>query len=122
MKKNPAAVALGRRGGKVGGKSTSPAKQAAVRANVAKARDAKKLKFAQHLELDIFYAKLGKRPKCGRCQKFHTKKQLNICDDGIASGDQRDYVSKSKKSALDRQPDLLADMAKSLKVEGFRKS
>jgi hypothetical protein len=32
-KKNVHAVALGRRGGKVGGKSTSPAKQAAARRN-----------------------------------------------------------------------------------------
>jgi len=34
--KHPAAVALGRRGGKVGGRSTSAAKQAAARANGAK--------------------------------------------------------------------------------------
>lgn len=36
QKKNLAAVALGRRGGKVGGKSTSEAKREAVRANGAK--------------------------------------------------------------------------------------
>lgn len=34
--KNPHAVALGRKGGRVGGLSTSPAKQAAARANGAK--------------------------------------------------------------------------------------
>jgi len=33
MAKNRAAVSLGRRGGKVGGKSTSAAKQAAAREN-----------------------------------------------------------------------------------------
>jgi len=32
-RKNPHAVALGRKGGKVGGKSTSPAKAAASRLN-----------------------------------------------------------------------------------------
>lgn len=42
MPKNPNAVALGRRGGKIGGKATSPAKLAAVRLNVAKARKVKK--------------------------------------------------------------------------------
>lgn len=33
MKKNPHAVALGRRGGKVGGLATTPAKQKAAREN-----------------------------------------------------------------------------------------
>jgi hypothetical protein len=37
-RKNPAAVALGRKGGKVGGLSRSPAKIAAGRKNAAKAR------------------------------------------------------------------------------------
>lgn len=36
MKKNPAAVSLGRRGGKVGGKSRSEAKIEAARSNGAK--------------------------------------------------------------------------------------
>lgn len=48
MPKNPHAVALGRKGGKVGGKATSVAKKAASRANVAKARAAKML--ARHQE------------------------------------------------------------------------
>jgi len=41
MKKNPAAVALGRLGGKVGGLSKSDAKRAAVQKNLAKARKKK---------------------------------------------------------------------------------
>lgn len=42
-RKNPHAVALGRRGGRVGGKSTSPAKIAAARVNGRKGgRPAKK--------------------------------------------------------------------------------
>ena len=40
-RKNAAAVALGRKGGKVGGLSTSPAKRAAVQKNLAKARKIK---------------------------------------------------------------------------------
>jgi hypothetical protein len=40
--KNPNAVALGRRGGRVGGKSRSKAKVEAARKNVAKARKKRK--------------------------------------------------------------------------------
>lgn len=43
MKKNPHAVALGRLGGSVGGRSTSERKRAAARKNVAKARAKKVL-------------------------------------------------------------------------------
>jgi hypothetical protein len=39
--KNPAAVELGKLGGAKGGKSKSPAKLAAVRKNLTKAREAK---------------------------------------------------------------------------------
>ena len=52
MKKNPAAVALGRLGGKVGGKSRSVAKVAAGRKNAAKARAAKRFKTALKIALD----------------------------------------------------------------------
>jgi hypothetical protein len=41
MAKNPHAVALGARGGRVGGKSTSPRKRAAARKNAAKATAAR---------------------------------------------------------------------------------
>lgn len=41
-RKNPHAVALGRRGGKVGGKSTSDAKRAAARLNGSKGGRPKK--------------------------------------------------------------------------------
>ena len=44
--KDPHAVALGRRGGLIGGRSTSPALQAARRKNVAKARAGKAAKRA----------------------------------------------------------------------------
>ena len=47
MAKNPHAVALGRKGGRIGGQSTSPKKRAAVRKNHAKARA---VKAAQRLE------------------------------------------------------------------------
>ena len=43
-RKNPAAVALGRRGGKVGGLSTSDAKQSAARLNGAKGGRPRKVK------------------------------------------------------------------------------
>ena len=43
--KNPAAVALGRLGGQKGGKSTSEAKKKALRENLKKAREAKRLKY-----------------------------------------------------------------------------